>query len=173
MSRRVIVFTGEGMGKTTAAVGMAIRASGHGMRTYMVQFIKQDKSTGEVLAAKKLSDIEIVQTGLGFLPSETDERFARHKSAAEAGLDKAAEAIASGNYSIVVLDEICFAISRGLIEEQRVIKVIETAGEDACIVLTGRGATAKVIEIADTVTQMQCIKHAMDTGRSAQKGVEM
>ena len=169
---RILVFTGDGKGKTTAAVGMAVRAAGHGLASCVLQFVKADASTGEVLAAAKLG-VEIRQLGLGFVPEPTDARFAEHKSAAEAALEQARGVIASGDYPLVVLDEVCFAVAKGLLGEQAVIDAVSAAPPSACVVLTGRGATAGLIDLADTVTEMRCVKHALDAGRRAQKGVEM
>ena len=137
---RILVFTGDGKGKTTAALGMALRASGHGMRTLVVQFAKADASTGEVIAARGLPNIEIVQTGLGFVPESDDPRFAAHVEAAQRGLRTAAEAIASGDYQLIVLDEVCYAVHRGLLQEDQVCDVVQKATPGSCIVLTGRGA---------------------------------
>jgi len=170
--RRILIFTGDGKGKTTAALGMALRACGHGMDVCMIQFVKADGRAGEVLAAKNLPGLEIVQTGLGFLPPPGDPQLAEHKAAAHGALDRAAKAIASGRYPLVILDEVCFAVSGGLLESREVISAIEKAPADACIVMTGRGATPELVAIADTVTEMRCVKHGMDRGLGARKGVE-
>ena len=169
---RILVFTGTGKGKTTAALGMALRAGGHGMRACMIQFVKNDPSTGEIAALEMLETLEIVQTGRGFVPPRDAPAFAEHQAAAETGLAKARETIVSGRYDIVILDEICFAISVGLLAEGDVVKVVKAAPAEMCIVLTGRGATDGLVKLADTVTDMRCVKHAMDDGRTAQKGVE-
>lgn len=169
---RILVFTGDGKGKTTAALGMAFRASGHGMRSCVVQFIKSDRTVGEVAAAEKCPLIEIHTMGLGFVPPSDDPQLGNHCAAAEAGLRKAAEAIASGRFSLVVLDEICPAVAQGLLEEQRVVELLAKASPDMCVVLTGRNATPGLIALADTVTEMLCINHGMSAGRTAQKGIE-
>lgn len=171
--KRILVFTGDGKGKTTAALGMALRASGHGMRTLIVQFAKADASTGEVIAVRSLPSIEIVQTGLGFLPERDDPRFAAHREAARHGLSTAAEAIASGRYQLIVLDEVCHAVSRGLLEEKEVCDVVQQAPPGSLLVLTGRGATDGLKALADTVTDMRCVRHALQSGWKAQKGVEL
>lgn len=170
---RILVFTGDGKGKTTAALGMALRASGHGMKSLVIQFVKDDASTGEVAAAGSLPDVEIVQTGLGFVPERDDPRFAAHCDAARSGLARAEEAVTSGEYQLVVLDEVCYAVHRGLLGEQEVIDAVQKAGPDCCVVLTGRGATEGLVQLADTVTEMRCVKHALDSGRKAQKGIEI
>ena len=169
---RVLIFTGEGKGKTTAALGLAFRASGHGLRTCMIQFVKADDAVGEVAAARDSAQIQIIQTGLGFLPPATSPAFRDHQAAAQSGLRRAAEILASARFEVVILDEVCLAVARGLIDEQQVISLIAQAPSAACLVLTGRGATPGLIALADTVTNMQCVKHGLEAGIAAQKGVE-
>jgi cob(I)alamin adenosyltransferase len=173
LSPRVLIFTGDGKGKTTAAFGMAMRAAGHGLRVAVVQFIKGDPRTGELRAAQDLPGIDVVQTGLGFLPPPTSQAFARHQAAAQQGLRKAEEIIAGGEHFLVVLDEVCLAVASGLIEERQVVEAIEKARPNTCLILTGRGATEGLIAAADTVTEMRPIKHGLESGRGAQKGVEL
>jgi cob(I)alamin adenosyltransferase len=168
---RILIFTGDGKGKTTAALGMALRAAGHDMRVCVVQFIKNDTTVGE-LAGAGLARIEIVQAGRGFLPKPGDPRLAEHRAAAAEALRHAGQVIAGGQYGLVILDEICVAVAHGLVEEPQVAEVLAQARPAACIVLTGRGATEGLIALADTVTEMRPIKHAYQAGRSAQKGVE-
>jgi cob(I)alamin adenosyltransferase len=169
---RVILLTGKGKGKTTAALGMALRASGHGMRTLIIQFVKNDTTIGELKVIRRLPGVEIKQVGLGFVPKRADPRFAAHREAAQKGLREAAEAIASSRYQLIVLDEVCVAVAHGLLDEQRVCEVMREASPDCCIVLTGRNATEGLIALADTVTEMRCVKHAFEQGRPAQEGVE-
>lgn len=170
--RRLLLFTGDGKGKTTAALGMALRASGHGMRVKIIQFIKDVPGTGEVAAVKHLSGVELIQTGLGFVPAEDSAEFPKHRDAAERGLLLAEEAIRSGQYDLIVLDEICNTIALNLLSEERVVEVLQQAGPRQTLVLTGRGASPSLIALADTVTVMTCFKHAMTEGRPAGKGVE-
>ena len=169
---RILVFTGRGKGKTTAALGMALRACGHGIRVLFIEFIKNSRS-GELEAVKKFTGIEIIQMGLGFVFDKSNVEFADHKKAAEKGLRKAEQAIAGGDYQLIVLDEICCAVASGLLEEKQVVAVVEKAGAGSCVVLTGRDATAGLVDLADTVTEMRCVKHGMDFGTPAQKGVEL
>ena len=169
---RILIFTGDGKGKTTAALGMAFRASGHGLRTCMLQFIKADASVGEVVAARGLRCLELIQTGLGFLPPSTSPAFREHQTAAQAGLRKAAEVLASGEFNLVILDDLCTAVARGLLDEPPVTELIARAPSDVVLVLTGRGATPGLIAWADTVTEMRCVKHGLQAGRNAQEGVE-
>lgn len=170
--RRVLLFTGEGKGKTTAALGMAARAVGHGMRTLILQFIKSDSTTGEVAAFRGLKGVEIAQGGRGFVPQKSDPRFEDHRESALRTLERARLAVASGDYEMVILDEICTAIDRSLLEEKNVAEMIEQSSGDICIVMTGRGAPQSLVTLADTVTEMRCIKHGFQEGLPAQEGVE-
>jgi len=151
---------------------IAARASGHGLRTSVIQFINSDASVGEIAAARATATIEIYQTGLGFVPPADGPRFARHRAAAEAGLRQAAEVLASGQFALVILDEVCVAVARGLIEEHQVTELLTQASPMTCLVLTGRDATPALIALADTVTEMRCLKHGLQAGRVAQEGVE-
>ena len=169
---RVLLFTGEGKGKTTAALGMALRACGHNLPVLIVQFCKADATTGEIAAIENLDGVEIVQTGLGWVPQPSDPQFARHREAAERGLQRVEEDVEARRHRVIVLDEVCYAVARGLLQEARVTDVIRKAAPGCCLVLTGRGATPGLIELADTVTEMRCVKHAMNEGRPAQEGVE-
>lgn len=169
---RVLLFTGDGKGKTTAALGMALRASGHGMKVMFIQFVKSDPSTGEMAAFAGLHGATIIQTGRGFVPNPLQPQFAEHRRAAEEGLKLAAEALLSGRYDMVCLDEIAYAVARGLLSEEAVIHTVNETQPGTIAVLTGRNASHGLIELADTVTEMKKIKHGLETGWTAQKGVE-
>jgi cob(I)alamin adenosyltransferase len=169
---RILIFTGDGKGKTTAALGMALRASGHGMRVLILQFIKANEAVGELTALKKFPGVEIIQTGRGFVPSATDPDFPEHRQAAYQGLEMAAKALRSKKYDLMILDEICTAMDKGLILEDQIMELMEEGGEVSCLVLTGRGATQRLIAEADTVTEMRSLKHGLCEGITAQKGVE-
>ncbi len=164
---RVLLFTGDGKGKTTAALGMAVRASGHGLRCLVVQFVKQ-RDTGELHVA--LPGLDVRQTGLGFVPEPSDPRYEQHRAAAQEGLLEAVGALAT--HDLVVLDEVCVAVAKGLLDEAQVIEAVRGAFPNCRIVLTGRGATPGLVALADTVTEMRCVKHAFAGGVGAQKGVE-
>ncbi|MCK9195596.1 MAG: cob(I)yrinic acid a,c-diamide adenosyltransferase [Syntrophales bacterium] len=169
---RIVLFTGNGKGKTTAALGMVLRASGHGLKSLIVQFVKAAGETGELSACRHLPGVEIVQTGLGFIPDRTSPVFAVHQQAAHEGLRKVTTAIAEGNYALVVMDEICLAVTKDLLAEEAVIEAIHKAGPKVVIIMTGRRAPAGLISLADTVTEMTMIKHGYVAGWPAQKGVE-
>ncbi|MEN6465946.1 MAG: cob(I)yrinic acid a,c-diamide adenosyltransferase [Syntrophaceae bacterium] len=169
---RVLLFTGDGKGKTTAALGMALRAAGHGMKVLFVQFVKSDPGTGEMAALAALPGAEIIQTGRGFVPAPSSPEFSEHRRAAEDGMKKAAKALSSGSYDMVCLDEIAVAVAKGLVPEGAVLKMIRQAHPDTIVVLTGRNATVGMMELADTVTDMKNIKHGLASGWPAQKGVE-
>ncbi|MGE4543142.1 MAG: cob(I)yrinic acid a,c-diamide adenosyltransferase [Pedobacter sp.] len=170
---RILIFTGDGKGKTTAAMGMALRASSHGMRTKVVQFLKSDTGSGEIAALQKLPGVEFVRRGLGFVPKRRDDpRFEDHQRVAKEGLALAREAVLSDDYNLVVLDEICGAIAAGLLEEEEVAELLRQAPARLRLALTGRHATETLIELADTVTEMRCVKHGLQQGRPAQSGVE-
>jgi cob(I)alamin adenosyltransferase len=169
---RVLVFTGDGKGKTTAAMGMALRAAAHGMPVRIIQFLKNDASTGELSAFRLFPHVEMQQVGKGFVPKPTHPRFHEHCEAVEAGLTLARDALRSGAFKAVILDEICTATQLKLCTTSDVTELIQYAQEGTILALTGRGAPQSLIELADTVTNMQCIKHGMDNGRIAQAGVE-
>lgn len=169
---RTIVFTGDGKGKTTAALGLALRACGHGMNVLIIQFVKNDPDTGEITACRLLTGIEMRQAGLGFVPDPSDPSFRQHKEKAEEGLSMAREALQSGKYEMIVLDEVCVAVSMGLLSEGAVTEAIEKRYPGMHVVMTGRGATPHIVESADTVTEMRNVKHGYQEGRKAKKGVE-
>jgi len=169
---RILLFTGDGKGKTTAALGTALRAAGHGMRVLVLQFVKNDATTGEISAIESFENIDIVQTGRGFIPSPDSQEFTQHREAAQAGFAQATEAVLSGKYALIVLDELCVAVAHGLIAEEDVLELLDRLPAGLRLLLTGRDATPGLIDAADTVSEIRCVKHAMQAGRPAQRGVE-
>jgi cob(I)alamin adenosyltransferase len=169
---RALIFTGEGKGKTTAALGTVLRAAGHGWKSLIVQFVKADDKTGELNACRFLPGVEIVQMGRGFIPKEDHPDFPAHCRAAEEALAYAAQSLSSGHYDLMVLDELCGAIAKRLVEENRVLEILERNTKTSCVILTGRSASARLMEWADTVTEMRCLRHGVDQGIGAQLGVE-
>ncbi len=166
------VYTGNGKGKTTAALGLAFRAAGHGFQTYVAQFLK-GQPTGEIEAAKRLGPlIRIEQFGReGFITIKDgpgDEDVTR----AKAGLAKALEAMLSGEYRIVVLDEVNTAVHFKILPEEEVLDLIDRRPAEVELVLTGRYAPASFIDRADLVTEMKEVKHYFGQGVKAREGVE-
>jgi len=169
---RILLFTGDGKGKTTAALGMVLRSVGHGMRAVIVQFIKNDACTGEIEALRQVQGVTIIQVGRGFIPPKDSRAYQLHRSAAEDGLKQAEAVLSSGSADLLVLDEIAVAIAHGLIDEHSVIELVAKAGPGIIVVMTGRSASPALMDIADTVTEMRAFKHGYDSGVAAQKGVE-
>ena len=170
--KRILIFTGNGKGKTTAALGTVLRSVGHGKRALIIQFLKERSDTGELAACKFLPGVEIVQMGRGFPPKQDSALFAEHRQAAVEALEFAVEALASEKYDLLVLDEICGAIAKKLIEEERVVALLKQPTTVSCIILTGRNASPSLMEQADTVTEMICNRHALKSGIKSQEGVE-
>lgn len=170
----IIVFTGDGKGKTTSALGIALRASGHNMKVAMLQFIKGSWHYGELDSAKKLSpNFELIPLGKGFV-GIIDDRLPReeHIKAAKEALAIAREKITSGNYNIVILDEINVAVRLNLIDIQELLDIIKVKPKDLHLIITGRGADPKLIDAADLVTEMREIKHPYQKGIEAQRGID-
>ena len=172
----VIVFTGDGKGKTTAAMGMALRAVGNGMRVRVIQFIKGSWKTGELEAVKAFApNFEIVRAGRGFtIESLRDPRIPmeEHAVAAQAGLEEARRSLASGELDLLVLDELLGAVKADLITLQQLLELVAQKPPDLHLVITGRDAPVALIERADLVSEMRLVKHPYEQGIAAQRGVE-
>lgn len=164
----VIVHTGDGKGKTTAALGLALRAFGAGLRVLILQFIKGKKDSGE-LKALKLLGVEIRQCGLGFI---TKENFAEQKKSARIALDLAQKEILSGDWDLIILDEINYAAKFGLVDASELLELIKIRLPTLHLVFTGRDALPELVEAADLVTEMKLIKHPFQKGIAAQSGIE-
>lgn len=171
----VLINTGNGKGKTTAALGLALRAAGHNFRVLILQFIKGRWKTGEAKIMEKLKPlIEIEQMGRGFIkfkngkPQSTSQQI---DNAIES-FRYAREKIYSGKYDMVILDEINNLIDYGLLSVEDVVDLIKNKPKEISIVLTGRNAHYKLVDIADTVTEMKEVKHAFSKGIKARKGIE-
>lgn len=169
----VVVFTGPGKGKTTAAMGMAFRAAGHGLRCLMIQFIKGSRHYGELSSAERLSPhFRIVPMGKGFIrfdrkgPDEEDLKAIR--DAWEFFLEQ----MASGEFQMIILDEINYVIDYGLLPVDDLLNALERKPDGLHLVLTGRNAHPALIERADLVTEMREVKHSFKKGIKAQRGVE-
>jgi cob(I)alamin adenosyltransferase len=170
---RIVLITGDGKGKTTAALGMVLRAVGHGLRVCVVQFIKRRGDTGEARALAGLASVEVHLCGEGFFRGQAGSNLEAHTRAAEEGLRLAAQKMSDPGYSMVVLDEVCGAVAHGLLDAQAVRAAIEGAAPGTVIVLTGRDACQDLIDLADTVSRIACLKHGLDVGWAAQEGVEL
>ena len=170
----VIVYTGKGKGKTTAALGIALRAVGHGYRVGMIQFIKGEWYYGELTSSRRLEpEFEMIAAGKGFVGIIDDHHpIADHQKAAAQALAVAKEKLASGNYDVMILDEINYAVKLKLKTEQDVLDLIASKPAKTTIVLTGNYAPALVIEAADLVTEMKEIKHPYQSGIKAKKGID-
>lgn len=170
----VIVYTGDGKGKTTAALGIALRASGHNMRVCMIQFVKGSWFTGELKSSQLLApNFEIMRGGKGFVGIIDDKRpFSEHVTAAKKALGESEKIISSGMYDIVILDEINYAVNRKLIGIRSVLSLIRHRPANVTLVLTGRRAPQAIINSADLVTEMRKIKHPYDKGMTARKGID-
>jgi cob(I)alamin adenosyltransferase len=167
----VEVFTGNGKGKTSAALGIALRASGHGMRVHVIHFMKGDYPYGERKTLTLLPGVTSESFGLTEFcnPNDPSEE---QKEQAQQGLKAAREAVLSGGYDIVVLDEINVAVAWKLLAIEDVMKLIEEKPAKLELILTGRYADPKLIERADLVTEMVEVKHPFRKGVRARQGIE-
>jgi cob(I)alamin adenosyltransferase len=169
----IIVNTGPGKGKTTAAMGTALRAVGQGMKVLMLQFLKGSWHYGELDAVKAFGDKFIMkQMGRGFVKVGTEKPDPEDVRMVEEGWNEARQAIMSGEWDLVVLDEINYAISYGMLDPATVVEALKTKPELVHVILTGRNAHPTIVEVADTVTEMRQIKHAYEKGVQAQRGIE-
>ena len=170
----IIVHTGNGKGKTTAALGLAMRAWGDGLRVLILQFIKGGWKYGEIEAIKRLGEIdgriELRRLGKGF-QRNTDDK-AEHIAAAQEALKEAGEAFASGEYDLIILDEINYAVKFELITVEAVKALLAKRPPELHVVLTGRDAKEEIIDMADLVTEMKLIKHPYQQGIKALRGIE-
>lgn len=172
----VIVNTGDGKGKTTASIGLAVRAAGSGLRVLIIQFIKGRWKTGESQSLPKLAPgIQLVRMGMGFtIERLRDPRIPmeEHEEAASRAFERAREVVLADEYDMVVLDEILGSIKAGLIPLDDVLALIREKPARLHLVLTGRGAPPELVDAADLVTEMKLIKHPYQQGIKAQRGIE-
>jgi len=170
----VIVFTGDGKGKTSAAIGMAVRASGHKMYVSVVQFIKSPSAGGEARAAERLApEIDFISLGKGFVTGApgTSTR-AEHQQAAQEALKLAKQRMLAGSWDLLILDEVNNAVHLGLLDLADVMELVKNKPAKLHLVLTGRDAHPDLIAAADLVTEMRAIKHPYDRGIPAQRGID-
>ena len=170
----VIVYTGGGKGKTSAALGLVLRAVGYNHKVCMVQFVKGSWHYGELDSAKRLApEFEMITAGKGFV-GILDDKSPReeHVKAANDTLVISREKIMSGKFDVVILDEINYAIQLELLKLDDVIDLIKSKPAELDLVLTGNHAAKEVIELADLVTEMKEIKHPFKSGLKAKKGID-
>ena len=170
----VIVYTGKGKGKTTAALGMALRAVGHDRRICMIQFIKGSWHYGEMTSSKLLEpQFELIAVGKGFV-GILDDKSPReeHVKIAREAVQISREKIQSKKYDIIILDEINYAVNLGLVEVNDVLDLIKIKPSTLHLVLTGNYARDEIINVADLVTEMKEVKHPFQVGIKAKKGID-
>ncbi len=170
----VVVLTGYGKGKTSSAVGMVVRACGHGLKVLMIQFMKGDIFTGEWEGIPRLDcDVELIPAGMGFCGIQGNPfSHAVHRQAAQQALQLARKRIRAGGYDLVVLDEVNNALNLKLLDLDEVLEVIRSKPPLMHLVLTGRDAHPRVIELADTVSEVQEVKHAYRKEIEPQPGID-
>ena len=174
-SRRglLLINTGPGKGKTTAALGTGLRAAGNGMRVLVLQVLKGSWHYGELDAVKAFGDKFVMkQMGRGFVKVGAEKPDPEDVRMVEEAWAQAEKAIQSGAWDLVVLDEINYAISYGMLDPAKVVESLKNKPEMVHVILTGRSAHPTIVEIADTVTEMRQVKHAYEKGVMAQRGIE-
>ena len=180
---QLLVYYGQGKGKTTAALGLALRAIGRGWRVCMLQFTKSGEwppgeAVGENAAAGRLApELELITTGIGFVNILGDPYpFEAHKEAAEKGLALAREKLQSGAYQLVILDEVIGAVSQGQLDLDAVLEIVRERPRSVSVLLTGHDDREEfiqqVIAACDLATEMRKVKHPFDSGRQATKGLD-
>ncbi|MDZ4723355.1 MAG: cob(I)yrinic acid a,c-diamide adenosyltransferase [candidate division Zixibacteria bacterium] len=170
----LIVYTGDGKGKTTAALGMCVRAVGYDWKICLIQFVKGSWKYGELKGLKRLEpNVELHVIGEGFVGIVDDTKdFEVHREAAKRGVELAIEKIKSGNYQLVILDELNVASDLGLVTQEELERIVASRTAEQNLVITGRGASDWLKEKADLVTEMREIKHPYQKGILAQKGID-
>lgn len=171
----ILINTGSGKGKTTAAIGCALRSAGHKQKVLILQYIKGTMNTGELKSIEQLKPyIEIFQLGKGFIKYKEGKPFITEddKKDARQAYEFSIKKVKNDSYDLIILDEIINLLNFGLISFEEVKKIIFCRPEGSSIILTGSDAPMELIELADTVTEMKEIKHAFQKGISAKKGIE-
>jgi len=182
----VQVYTGAGKGKTTASLGLAMRALGHGFEVCMIQFLKGGTYLGETESAKKFKNFRLKQFGIDCPWAEQLKEgkkmcgscrycfsiLSDDKKLSAQALEAAKEAVSSGKHDIVILDEINVAMSQGVLDVQDVLKMLKNKAKETEVILTGRDAPKEIIDFADLVTEMKLIKHPMMKGHPSRLGIE-
>lgn len=165
------IYTGDGKGKTTAAVGLAARAAGHGGRVAFIQLMKEGVTeAGEFASLRSLEGVRVLRFGQSMLEAGHDEE--RCATALREGLAEAKRILEAREVDLLVLDEANVACAEGLVGTADLLAVLDAAGEDVTVVLTGRNAPAEVIDRADLVTEMVARRHPYDAGLGAREGID-
>lgn len=168
-----IVNTGNGKGKTTAALGLALRAWGNGLKVLILQFIKGNWKYGELKAVQQLApNLVIRQMGEGFTQQDGEAEAEKHRVAAQKTLEIAKEEMLAGHWDMIVLDELNYTIKFGLIQVDQALELIALKPTQMHLVITGRDAKEEIIACADLVTEMKEVKHHYKAGIKAQRGIE-
>jgi cob(I)alamin adenosyltransferase len=170
-----IVYTGNGKGKTTAAVGLTVRAVGNGYRVLFLQFIKGQWKSGEREVLQSLPNVDLQVTGRGFTIARLRSPnipMEEHAAAATVGWQAAQRLVREGGYDMVVLDEVLGAVGAGLVSLDELLDLVRTKPKALHLVLTGRGAPPALIDAADLVSEVQPVKHPFQKGIKAQRGIE-
>jgi cob(I)alamin adenosyltransferase len=170
----IVVITGYGKGKTTSALGIALRACGHGMKVCIIQFMKGDLYAGEWDGIKRMNcDIELHATGKGFCGIQGNPYpWAEHRANAQDAINLVREKMTTGNYDVMILDEINNALKLKLVDLEQVLEILRNKPPLMHLVLTGRDAHPQVIELADTASEINEIKHAYRQGIEPQPGID-
>jgi cob(I)alamin adenosyltransferase len=166
----LVINTGDGKGKTTAAVGTAFRALGHGMRVAVIQFIKGKWRTGERKLGEQTENLVWLTMGNGCTLRSADR--SKDHDAARSAWDKAQELLRSEELDLLILDEILYAINLGFVPAEELVAALKVRSSNLHVILTGRNAPAELIEIADLVTEMRMIKHPFQKGEKGQLGLD-
>ena len=167
---RVVINTGNGKGKTTAALGTAFRALGHGQRVCVIQFLKGQGKYGERLMVEKIENLDWFICGKGFVFNK--ENIEEDRLAAEEGFQLAREKIESDLYDLVILDEVTYLPHYDFLDVQKLVDLVQSRPGRLSIIMTGRGAPQELIDIADTVSVIEPLKHGFENGIKAQRGIE-
>ncbi len=167
---RVIINTGDGKGKTTAALGTAFRALGHGMKVCVIQFLKGQGEYGERLMAQKIEGLDWFICGKGFVFNR--KKLDEDRRIAQEGFLLAKEKINCDKYDLIILDELTYLPYYNFLDEKNIVELIHQKPERLSVIITGRAAGEGLIQLADTVSEMKVVKHAFQSGIKAQKGIE-
>jgi cob(I)alamin adenosyltransferase len=166
----LLVYTGDGKGKTTAALGLVFRALGRSLSVAVVQFIKGKWKTGERMFAESIPGLTFLVMGQGFTWESDD--LSRDKAAARSAWDKARALIAAGDHAVVVLDELTYVMNYGFVAQSDIISALRDRPAHVNVVVTGRNAPTELMAAADLVTEMKSVKHPFQQGRRAQLGID-